>query len=74
MGKIVFVYNKLRGRIIEKYGSMDAFAAAIGLSAVSLSRKLTNKAGISREEIVHWSELLGIPAEEYGAYFFAREV
>lgn len=70
----MFVYNKLRGRIIEKYGSMDSFADAIGLSTVSLSKKLNNKVGISREEIIHWSELLDIPAEEYGAFYFAREV
>ena len=70
----MFVYNKLRGRIIEKYGSMKVFAAAIGLSLNSLSRKLNNKVDISREEIVFWAELLDIPAEEYGAYFFAREV
>ena len=34
-----YTYNKLRGRIIEKYGSQSAFADEIGRSQVSVSRK-----------------------------------
>lgn len=70
----MFVYNKLRGRIIEKYGTMSSFADAIGITDVALSRKFNNKAGISRDEIIKWADLLDISQDEYGAYFFAREV
>ena len=70
----MFVYNKLRGRIVEKYGSLEAFAAAVGISNVSMSKKFNNKMGISREEIVKWSEMLDISNDDIGAYFFAREV
>lgn len=70
----MYVYNKLRGRIIEKYGTLDSFAKAVGISKNSMSKKLHNKSGISREEIIEWSEMLEIPMEEYGAYFFARQV
>ena len=70
----MFVYNKLRGRIVEKYGSLEAFAAAVGISNVSMSKKFNNKMGISREEIVKWSEMLDISNDDIGAYFFTREV
>lgn len=72
--KSVFNYSKLRGRIVEKYGSINSFAKKAGISDVSMSKKLNNKAGISREEILKWSELLDIQAEDYGAYFFAKQV
>ena len=70
----MFIYNKLRGRIIEKFGSMESFAETLGISSVSLSKKMNNKMGISREEIVRWAELLDISVDDYGAYFFAKEV
>lgn len=70
----MFVYNKLRGRVIEKYGSMEAFAETLGISRVSLSKKFNNKSGISREEILEWSALLDIPKGDIGAYFFVEEV
>lgn len=70
----MFNYSKLRGRIIEKCGSVDSFAKQVGLSTVSMSKKLNNKAGISREDIICWSEVLDISKEDYGAYFFTKEV
>lgn len=70
----MFNYNKLRGRIIEKCGSVNAFANKVGLSTVSMSRKLNNKTEISREDIINWSEVLDISKDDYGAYFFTKEV
>ena len=70
----MFNYNKLRGRIIEKCGSVEAFAKEVGLSTVSMSKKLNNKTGISREDIINWSEVLDISKDDYGAYFFTKEV
>lgn len=71
---VVFEYSKLRGRIVEKYGTIEAFSESAGLSIISISKKLNNKVGISREDIIKWSELLDIQMEEYGAYFFSRKV
>lgn len=70
----MFNYSKLRGRIIEKCGSVESFAKQVGLSNVSMSKKLNNKAGISREDIICWSDVLEISKEDYGAYFFTKEV
>lgn len=70
----MFDYSKLRGRIVEKFGTIENFSQAVGLSMTIVSRKLNNKAGISREDIIKWSELLGIPVSEYGAFYFAQKV
>ena len=39
----MFDYSKLRGRIKEKYDTQDAFADAIGIGRVSLSKRLNNQ-------------------------------
>lgn len=69
-------YSKLRGRIIEKFGSIKAFAKAYGLSYVTMSNKLNGKVGISSDDIVKMSkpELLDIPPAEYHLYFFVIKV
>lgn len=65
-----YTYNKLRGRIIEKYGSLTAFCAHLTISRNSLSKKMTGKTGFSQDDIKVWSELLDIAPDEYGQYFF----
>ena len=65
-----YTYSKLRGRIVEKYGTLTAFAEKIAISTNSLSKKMTGKTGFSQEDIRVWSELLDIDPSEYGEYFF----
>ena len=50
--KHVFNYRKLRGRIVEKYGSVTSFAEKYGVSKASMSLKLNNKVGFSQDDIV----------------------
>ena len=73
---MAFDYSKLRGRIIEKFGSIKAFAEAYGLSKVTMSNKLNGKVSISLDDIVKMSapELLDIQPCEYHTYFFAPKV
>lgn len=66
-----YSYDKLRGRIVERYGSQEKYAEALGISTNSLSKKMTGKTGFSQKDIVLWSELLEISKSEYGEYFFA---
>ena len=68
-----FTYQKLRGRIVEKFGSIGAFADAVGISRTQMSKKLQGKAGISQADIVLWSkpEYLDIKQKEYSDYYFA---
>lgn len=65
-----YKYNRLRGRIIEKYGSQEKFAETIGISSNSMSKKMNGRTGFSQRDIVKWSYLLDIKAPEYGEYFF----
>lgn len=66
-----YSYDKLRGRIIERYGSQERFAEVLGISTNSLSKKMTGKTGFSQKDIVAWSHLLEIDKSEYSEYFFA---
>lgn len=69
-----FNYNKLRGRIVEKYGNQTNFSEKFGVSENTMSMKLNNKVRFTSDDIVTASELLDIPAEQIGTYFFTQEV
>lgn len=65
-----FQYAKLRGRIIEVFGSQSKFAKALKISENSLSKKLNGKTQFRQDDIQIWCYLLEIPIEEAGLYFF----
>lgn len=67
---------KLRGRIIEKFGSQKAFAKVYGISENAMSKKIQGTTAISLADIEKMSapDLLDIKAEEYPVYFFADKV
>jgi hypothetical protein len=65
-------YSKLRGRIVEIFGTNKAFAEALGIDCASLSFKLNNKTPWKREEIERSCILLQIPIEEVHLYFFSE--
>ena len=71
---MAFNYNKLRGRIVEKYGSQTVFAEKLGVSENTLSLKLNNKVRFTSDDIIKVTELLDIPPEQVGAYFFTLKV
>ena len=72
----MFDFSKLRGRIVEKFGTCAAFAAAVGLPESAISNRLNNRVQIDAEEILLWSrpEILDIPAEEIHVYFLTPKV
>ena len=63
-------YSKLKGRIVEKFGTQAAFAAAMGWREALLSAKLNNKSQWTFAEVMKACELLEIPLEEAHLYFF----
>ena len=65
-----YTYDKLRGRIVEKFGTQDKFAQVLGISKTSLSKKMTGKAGFSQADVNKWTSLLDIDNSEIGLYFF----
>ena len=73
---MAFNYNKLIGRIIEKYGTRRAFAEAVGFSENTISKKLSGKMAITTDDIQKWSskEFLDIEANDIPDYFFAHLV
>lgn len=67
-------YNKLRGKIVEKYKTQSNFAKAMGLSERTLSLKMNNEVGWKQTEILKAAELLDIIKEEINNYFFTYKV
>lgn len=74
MKDVVFDYRKLRGRIVEKYGTQGNFAKANKISDRSMSLKLNNGIGFSQKEIILWCNQLDIPIDSIPTYFFTRKV
>lgn len=72
--KTEFNYNKLKGRIVEKYGTQSEFARINNMSDRSMSLKLNNGIGLSQEEIINWCAKLEIDASEIPIYFFNCKV
>lgn len=67
-----FNYNKLKGRIVEKFGTVDKFSTKAKMSATTIGRKLSGKSLWSQDEIMTVCELLEIPMDEMTTYFFCR--
>lgn len=74
MNDVVFDYRKLKGRIVEKYGTQGNFARVNKMSDRSMSLKLNNGIGLSQKEIVSWCNQLDIPIDSIPAYFFTQKV
>lgn len=71
---MTFNYSKLRGRIIEKFGSQGNFSKALDMSEHTLSVKLNSKRFFTQVEISNISKLLDISIEDIPAYFFQNVV
>ena len=67
-------YSKLKGRIVEKVGSVRKLSELINLSERSLSLKLNNKLSFKQTEIVNICNVLEINSDDIGSYFFTKEV
>lgn len=63
-------YSKLRGKIIEKFGTYKNFAKAMDTSERTLSLKLNNKIFWKQDEIEKAIELLTINKKDILIYFF----
>jgi len=70
--KVVFDYSKLRGKAIEKYGTLKRFADAAGIGRSVLSIKMNNRRPFSQEEIYRIVILLEIEHETTDYFFTPR--
>lgn len=69
-----YSYDRLRGRIIEKYGTQEKFAEKLGLSSNSMSKKMNGKTGFSQKDIVEWSKLLDIKKQSTVNIFLLKKL
>ena len=63
-------YGKLRERIKAVFGTIGAFAKAMGKDRSTISNKLNGLAPWTQTEIEDACRLLNIAIEEVGEYFF----
>ena len=71
---MAYDYSKLRGRIVEKYGTQKKFATAMGWSERTLSLKLNGFVFWKQHEISQAMELLNIEESSINDYFFTQIV
>jgi len=71
---VSFNYNKLRGRIVELFGSQTEFAKAMKWSERTLSLKLNGKISWKQTDIVKAVELLKLTDNDISEYFFTLKV
>lgn len=71
---MAFDYSKLKGRIVEKFQTQQAFAKAMDLSERSLSLKLNSERTWKQPEICRAVLLLGLSKEDINEYFFTEKV
>lgn len=74
--RVEFDFSALRGRIIEKYGTLAAFAKAINMGRASISQKLGNVAAFKPDEIllICSPAILDIGPDEIGRFFYTPKV
>lgn len=69
MNIMLFDYSKLKGRIIEKFDTMAAFAEFLGVTPSMVTSKITSGSPFNTDTMVRWAQALEIESTEYGAYF-----
>lgn len=67
-------YSKLTGKIIEVFGTRDAFAIALGITKESVTLKLKGKTPWKQVEIDKTCDLLNLGKGDIGLYFFTLKV
>ena len=65
-----FNYNKLKGRIIEKFGTQSKFAIAMEWSERTLSLKLNGNIPWKQTDIAKAIDLLELSEKDISIYFF----
>lgn len=66
--------SKLRGRIIEKFGTLSAFSKAVKKSLAFISQYMNGKKQLDQSTMEEWINVLDIPTEDIKLYFFVPKV
>lgn len=67
-------YSKLRGKVREVYETEEAFAKALDVSSVTLSKLFNNKTKWTQPLINKSCDLLKIDYNYISVYFFTQKV
>lgn len=67
-------YSKLRGKIVEVFGTMSKFAKEMEYSERTISLKINGKIDFTQSDIAKTVDLLGLQDEEIPVYFFTNKV
>ena len=67
-------YSKLRGKIIEKFGTLGEFSKAMKWSERTNGLKLSGRVEWKQNEIITATRLLDVNSEDIDIYFFDVEV
>ena len=65
-------YSKLRGRMVEMFGTIEKTCEAAKLRRDMVSMALNGKRLFTQPEISVLSDVLQIPSTEIGLYFFTK--
>lgn len=71
---MAFDYSKLRGKIVEKFGTQTEFSKAMNLSERTMSLKLNGGRVWKQDEICRAVGLLELSNEDIQDYFFTLKV
>ena len=65
---------KLRGRIVERFGSQRAFCKAANKLVSFVSQYMNGSKSLNQKDMDLWIQLLEIPSDEIFTYFFKHKV
>lgn len=71
---IMYDTSKLKGRIVEKFGTQGAFAERVHCSLSFLSLYMNGKKKLDQPTMDTWIKALDIPENEIHLYFFTHKV
>ena len=69
-----FEYDKLKGRIIEKFGTQARFAKEMNWSERTMSLKMKGDRPWKQTDICRAIGLLGLSKDDISTYFFTSKV
>ncbi len=71
---MIFDSNKLRGKIVEKYGSLQNFSTVTGFKYSTLQNKLRSLTYFNQMDIANLVKWLDLDENDIVSYFFKEKV
>ena len=66
--------SKLRGRIVEKCGTLQTFADHMGINGATVTKKLAGRSAWDQQEIIRAIKVLELESADILDYFFNEKV